>query len=54
MHSAPCQPVGTVLTALAFSTKVVDAVAPERDVESRPEQEPQPCWCGKPKPARIK
>ena len=45
MHSAPCQPIRTVPTALAFSIKVVDTVALECDVESRPEQEPQPCWC---------
>ena len=38
MHSVQCRSVGTVPTALAFSIKVVDTVAPERDVESRPEQ----------------
>ena len=50
MHLAPCRPVGTVPTALAFSIKVMDTIAPDRDVESRPEQGPQPCWCGKPSP----
>ena len=54
MYLALCQPVITVLTALAFSIKIVDTVAPEWNVESRPEQEPQPSWCGKPKPARTK
>ena len=27
---------------------VVNTVAPVNNIESMPEQEPQPCWCGKP------
>ena len=54
MYSALCQPVRTIPTALAFSIKIVDTVAREWNVENRPEQEPQPCWCGKPKPAQTK
>ena len=44
--------VGTVPTALAFSIRVVITVAPRSNWESKPEQEPQPCWCGEPGPPK--
>ena len=50
VQPAPWWVVGTVPTALAFSFRVVITVVPRSNWESKPEQEPQPCWCGEPGP----
>ena len=44
-----CSPIPM---ALAFSIKVIITVAPRSNWESKPEQEPQPCWCGEPGPPK--